>query len=77
LAKNLRGKLLLLLGEADTNVDPASTYQVIDALIKADKDFDFVTIPNVGHGAVGHPYGKRKQRDFLVKNLLGVEPRWK
>jgi len=77
LARNLRGKLLLLLGEADTNVDPASTYQVIDALIKADKDFDFVTIPNVGHGAVGHPYGKRKQRDFLVKNLLGVEPRWK
>ena len=77
LAKNLRGRLLLLLGEADTNVDPASTYQVIDALIKADKDFDFVTIPNVGHGAVGHPYGKRKQRDFLVKNLLGVEPRWK
>jgi len=66
-----------LLGEADTNVDPASTYQVIDALIKADKDFDFVTIPNVGHGTVGHPYGKRKQRDFLVKNLLGVEPRWK
>jgi hypothetical protein len=50
---------------------------VIDALIKADKDFDFVTIPNVGHGAVGHPYGRRKQRDFLVKNLLGVEPRWK
>ncbi|MEI7576819.1 MAG: prolyl oligopeptidase family serine peptidase [Armatimonadota bacterium] len=77
LAKNLRGKLLLLLGEADTNVDPASTYQVIDALIKADKDFDFVVIPNVGHGAVGHPYGKRKLRDFLVKNLLGVEPRWK
>ena len=77
LAKNLRGKLLLLLGEVDTNVDPASTYQVIDALIKADKDFDFVTIPNVGHGAVGHPYGKRKLRDFLVKNLLGVEPRWK
>lgn len=77
LAKNLRGKLLLLLGEVDTNVDPASTYQVVDALIKADKDFDFVVIPNVGHGAVGHPYGRRKQRDFLVKNLLGVEPRWK
>jgi dipeptidyl-peptidase 4 len=76
LAKNLTGKLLLLLGEEDTNVDPASTYQVIDALIKADKDFDFVTIPNVGHGAAGHPYGRRKLRDFLVRNLLGVEPRW-
>jgi dipeptidyl aminopeptidase/acylaminoacyl peptidase len=77
LAKNLSSKLLLLLGEMDTNVDPASTYQVIDALIKANKDFDFVTIPNVGHGAAGHPYGKRRLQDFLVRNLLGVEPRIK
>jgi dipeptidyl-peptidase-4 len=77
LARNLSGKLLLLLGEMDTNVDPASTYQVIDALIKANKDFDFVTIPNVGHGAAGHPYGKRRLQDFLVRNLLGVEPRIK
>jgi dipeptidyl-peptidase 4 len=75
LAKNLKGKLLLLLGEMDTNVDPASTYQVVDALIKANKDFDFVSIPNVGHGAVGHPYGRRKLQDFLVRNLLKVEPR--
>lgn len=75
LAKNLKGKLLLLLGEMDTNVDPASTYQVVDALIKANKDFDFVSIPNVGHGAVGHPYGRRKLQDFLVRNLLNVEPR--
>jgi len=75
LAKNLTGKLLLLLGEVDTNVDPASTYQVVDALIAADKDFDFVTIPNVGHGAVGHPYGRRKLYDFLVRHLHGVEPR--
>lgn len=75
LAKNLEGKLMLLLGEVDTNVDPASTYQVIDALIEADKDFDFVVIPNVGHGAAGHPYGRRRMRDFFVRHLLGVEPR--
>jgi dipeptidyl aminopeptidase/acylaminoacyl peptidase len=75
LAPKTNGKLLLLLGEMDTNVDPASTYHVVDALIKANKDFDFVVIPNVGHGAVGHPYGKRKLQDFLVRHLLGVEPR--
>lgn len=74
LAKNLTGKLLLLLGENDTNVDPASTYQVVDALIKADKDFEFVVVPNQGHGAVASPYGRRRMMDFFVRNLLGVEP---
>lgn len=77
LAKNLTGKLLLMVGENDTNVDPASTYQVIDALIKANKDFEFFAMPNVGHGAAGTPYGRRRLMDFFVRNLLGVEPRSK
>ncbi len=73
-AKNLTGKLMLFVGELDTNVDPASTMQVVNALIKANKDFDMVVFPGAGHGQVG-AYGQRRLRDFFVRNLLGVEPR--
>lgn len=75
-AHRLEGKLLLIVGEVDSNVDPASTMQVVDALVKADKDFDLLVMPGVGHGAAGTPYGRRRQKDFLVRHLLGVEPRW-
>ena len=74
-AKNLTGKLMLIVGEMDTNVDPASTMQVVDALIKADKDFDLLVVPGAGHGAGESPYGRRRRADFFVRNLLGVEPR--
>jgi dipeptidyl aminopeptidase/acylaminoacyl peptidase len=77
LAKNLRGKLMLIVGELDRNVDPASTMQVAGALVRANKDFDLVIIPGAGHGAAGTPYGQRRQRDFFVRHLLGVEPRAK
>jgi dipeptidyl-peptidase-4 len=76
LAKNLQGKLLLMVGELDKNVDPASTTQVVNALIKANKDFDYLVVPGAGHGVAGSPYGKRRLQDFFVKNLLGKEPRW-
>jgi dipeptidyl-peptidase-4 len=76
LAKNLQGKLLLMVGELDKNVDPASTTQVVNALIKANKDFDYLVVPGAGHGVTGSPYGKRRLQDFFVKNLLGKEPRW-
>ena len=72
-AHRLRGKLLLVVGEMDKNVDPASTYQVVNALIKADKTFDLLVIPGGGHGS-GGAYGDRKRNDFFVHNLLGVEP---
>lgn len=75
-AHKLQGKLLLIVGELDRNVDPASTMQVVDALVKADRDFDMLIIPGAGHGAAGSPYGKRRQKDYFVRNLLGVEPRW-
>lgn len=75
LAKNLRGKLLLTVGELDTNVDPASTMQVANALIKADKDFDLLVIPGGGHGSGESPYADRRRKDFFVRHLLGVEPR--
>ncbi|MDA7888604.1 prolyl oligopeptidase family serine peptidase [Akkermansiaceae bacterium] len=74
-AHRLEGKLLLIVGELDTNVDPASTMQVVNALVKADKDFDLLVIPGAGHGAAGTKYGKRRQKDYFVRHLLGVEPR--
>ena len=58
---------MLIVGELDKNVDPASTMQVVNALIKADKDFDFVIIPGAGHGAAGTPYGRRREEDFFIK----------
>ena len=72
-AAKLKGKLMLIVGELDDNVDPASTYQFVDALIKAKKDFEFIMIPGMGHSSGGE-YGERKRRDYFVKHLLGVEP---
>ncbi|KPK73867.1 MAG: peptidase S9 [Phycisphaerae bacterium SM23_30] len=69
----LQGKLFLIVGELDTNVPPESTLRVVDALIKAQKDFELLFVPNGGHGA-GGPYGERRKRDFFVRHLLGVEP---
>jgi dipeptidyl aminopeptidase/acylaminoacyl peptidase len=75
-AKNLRGDLLLIYGEMDTNVDPASTLQVVNQLIKHNKNFDLLGIPGAGHTS-GGPYGDRKRWDFFVRHLLGVNPpRW-
>jgi len=72
----LKGNLMLLVGEVDDNVDPASTIQLCDALIKADKDFELVMLPGMNHTG-GGKYGERKRRDFFVKHLLGaVPPRW-
>jgi len=74
-AHKLQGKLLLTVGELDTNVDPASTMQVVKALIKADKDFELIVFPGKGHGIGESPYGVRRRRDFFVRHLWGVEPR--
>jgi len=74
-AHRLTGKLFLTVGELDRNVDPASTMQVVDALIKADRDFDLLVVPGGGHGIGESAYGKRRRRDFFVRHLMGVEPR--
>jgi dipeptidyl aminopeptidase/acylaminoacyl peptidase len=71
----LSGKLMLIVGELDTNVDPASTAQVVNALTLADKDFEFVPIMNAGHGAAETPFGKRRRAEFLVRHLIGNSPR--
>ncbi|HEY1200140.1 MAG TPA: prolyl oligopeptidase family serine peptidase [Niastella sp.] len=72
-AAKLQGNLLLIVGEADTNVPPESTLRFASALIKAGKVFDLLVIPGMGHSD-GGPYGRLKKRDFFVKHLLNVEP---
>ncbi|MDR0792262.1 MAG: S9 family peptidase [Chitinophagaceae bacterium] len=72
-AYKLRGSLMLIVGEADTNVPPESTYRVADALIKAGKAFDFLPVPGSDH-TDGGPYGRARKKDFFVRNLLYVEP---
>ena len=69
-AYRLRGHLLLIVGEMDDNVPPESTLRFADALIRANKDFDLLVVPNAGHG-MGGAYGERKMRDFFVRHLLG------
>lgn len=74
-AKNLKGKLMLAHGMMDDNVPPQNTLLVIDALEKANKDFDLVIFPNARH-AYGEMslYMMRRRWDYFVKNLLGVNP---
>ncbi len=72
-AHRMQGKLMLIVGEIDKNVDPASTMQVADALIKADKDFELLVMPSVGHGAAETPYANRRRAKFLVRHLQGRE----
>jgi dipeptidyl aminopeptidase/acylaminoacyl peptidase len=72
-AYRLEGDLLLVVGEMDTNVDPSSTMQVVNQLIKNNKNFDLLVIPGAGHGA-GGAYGEHKRYDFFVRHLLGITP---
>jgi dipeptidyl aminopeptidase/acylaminoacyl peptidase len=72
-AAKLTGKLLLIVGEMDTNVPPESTMRLADALIKAGKDFEFLVVPSMGHSN-GGPYGTRRMQDFFVRHLQGVAP---
>ncbi len=72
-AHKLQGDLMLTVGELDKNVDPASTLQVVDALVRAGKDFEFYMIPGAGHGIGEGKYLFRKRMDFFVRSLLGVK----
>lgn len=65
--------LMLVVGELDDNVDPASTMQVANALIKANKDFGLVVIPGAHH-TMGEDFGEHKRYDFFVRHLMGVTP---
>ena len=74
LADRLQGKLLLMTGDLDDNVHPALTMQVVDALVKANKDFDLIILPNRNHGSVADPYFIRRRWDYFVQHLLGATP---
>ena len=73
-AKNLKGKLLLAHGTTDNNVPPDNTLLVVNELIKANKDFDLLMLPNRGHGFGNEPYMVRRRWDYFVRYLLGAEP---
>jgi dipeptidyl-peptidase 4 len=75
IAKNLKGKLLLAHGTSDDNVPPNETLTVVDALIKANKDFDLLLIPNAHHGyGNASNYMTRRRWDYFVENLMGATP---
>jgi dipeptidyl aminopeptidase/acylaminoacyl peptidase len=74
LAKNLRGKLLLAHGTMDNNVPPYNTLLLVNELIRANKDFDLLLLPNRTHGFGNEAYMVRRRWDYFVRNLLGVEP---
>jgi dipeptidyl-peptidase-4 len=74
LAKNLKGKLLLAHGTLDANVPPNSTLILVNELIRHNKDFDLIMMPNRGHGFGGEPYMTRRRWDYFVKHLMGAEP---
>jgi len=73
-AAKLTGKLMLIVGELDTNVDPASTMQVSSALIAAGKRHDLLVVPGTGHGAAETPYAFGRRMDFLIEHLHPTPP---
>lgn len=68
-ADRLGGELLLIVGELDRNVDPASTHQVVNRLVRANKRFEFLSIPGAGHGAAESAYGQRRRLEFFWRHL--------
>src|SRR5262245_2853914 len=75
IAKNLKGKLLLITGDIDNNVHPANTYRVVDALIKANKRFDFILLPGLRHSfAAVSEYVSWRRIDYFAQHLLGWSP---
>ena len=75
IAKNLKGKLLITHGSMDNNVPPSNTMLVVEALIKANKDFDMILFPNKRHGYGNMTnYMTRKRWDYFVTHLLNAKP---
>ena len=77
-AANLKGKLLLVHGGLDDNVNPSATFKLAEALVKADKEFDLLILPSQRHGYVGdyRKYFIKKRWNYFVQHLLGVQPLW-
>lgn len=73
-AANFKGKLLLAHGDMDDNVHPANTLRVADQLIRNNKPFDMLIMPNVDHGILGHPYFMKRLWDYFVVNMKHEQP---
>ena len=69
-AAKLKGKLLLTVGEIDSNVDPACTLRVVKALIQAGKSFEYLVLPGLGHGAGESPFAARERVRFFLQHLV-------
>ncbi len=78
MAGNLKGKLLIVHGGIDENVNPSATFKLAEALVKADKEFDMLIFPSQHHGYTGkfNDYFTKKRWNYFVENLLGVKPIW-
>jgi dipeptidyl aminopeptidase/acylaminoacyl peptidase len=78
MAGNLKGKLLLVHGGLDENVNPSATFKLAEALVKADKEFDMLIFPSQHHGYQGkfNDYFLKKRWNYFVENLLGQKPIW-
>lgn len=74
LAPKLQGRLFLAHGDVDENVPIPATIKLVDALVRANKDFDFLIMPNRPHGFGNDPYFVRRRWDYFVKHLIGVDP---
>ncbi|MCY3932457.1 MAG: prolyl oligopeptidase family serine peptidase, partial [Acidobacteria bacterium] len=74
MAGNLEGRLLIVYGDMDENVPPAQAFRLVDALIKANKPYDLLYLPNRNHGGGAEPYALLRTWDYFVEHLLGVEP---
>ena len=74
IASNLKGKLFLIHGDLDDNVHPAHTIALVDALIKANKTFDMLILPDATHDMTGNPYFIRRTWDYFVEHLMGGRP---
>lgn len=78
MAGNLKGKLLLVHGGIDENVNPSATFKLAEALVKADKEFDMLILPSQHHGYTGkyNDYFTKKKWNYFVENLSGAKPIW-
>jgi dipeptidyl aminopeptidase/acylaminoacyl peptidase len=74
IASRLNGRLMLAFGDMDDNVPPALTIQVIDALTRANKNYDLLIVPNGSHAMLLNPYFRRRRWDYFVEHLMGATP---
>ena len=79
MAKNLKGKLLLVHGALDDNVNPSATFKLAEALVDAGKEFDLLILPSQRHGYQDQQHARyfiKKRWNYFVRHLLGQEPIW-